>query len=47
MWHKKVYLGLTEKMIIALADPKLLLNKRTGLISKRRHRNKFILNRVK
>ena len=39
-------LCLTEKMIIALADPKVLLNKRTELISKCRHRNKFILNKV-
>ena len=38
-------LCLTEKMIIALADQKEL-NKRTELISKCRHRNKFILNRV-
>ena len=35
-----------EKMIIALTDPKEL-NKRTELISKFRHRNKFTLNRVK
>ena len=40
-------LCLTEKMIIALADPKVLLNKRTELISKCRHRSKFILNSVK
>ena len=40
-------LCLKEKMIIVLADPKVLLNKRTALISKFRHRNKFILNRVK
>ena len=40
-------LYLTEKMIIALADPKVLLNKRTELISKCRQRNKFILNKVK
>ena len=33
---------LAEKMIIALADPKVLLNKRTELIPKCRHRNKFI-----
>ena len=39
-------LCLTEKMIIALADSKVLLNKRTELISKCRHRNKFILNKV-
>ena len=40
-------LCLTEKMIIALADPKVLLNKRTELISKCRHRRKFISNSVK
>ena len=40
-------LCLTEKMIIALADPKVLLNKRTELISKCRHGSKFILNSVK
>ena len=37
----------TEKMVIALADPKVLLNKRTELISKDRHRSKFILNNNK
>ena len=40
-------LCLTEKSIIALADPKVLLSKRTELISKCRHRNKFILNKIK
>ena len=40
-------LCLTEKMIIALADLKVLLNKRTELTSKCLHRNKFILNSVK
>ena len=44
---RKCDLCLTEKMIIALADPKVLLNKRTELISKCRHRSKFILNSVK
>ena len=44
---KRCDLCLTEKKIIALVDPKVLLNKRTELISKCRHRNKFILNRVK
>ena len=38
---------LTEKMIIALLDPKVLLNKRTEIISKCRHRSKFILDSVK
>ena len=40
-------LCLTEKMIIALADPKVLLKKRTELISKCRHRSKFIFHSVK
>ena len=40
-------LCLIEKIIIALADSKVLLNKRTELISKCRYRNKFILNKVK
>ena len=40
-------LCLPEKMIVALADPKVLLNKRTELISKCRHKSKFILNSVK
>ena len=39
-------LCLTEKMIVALADQKVLLNKRAVLISKYRHRSKFILNSV-
>ena len=39
-------LCLTEKIIIALADPKVLLNRRTELISKFPHRSKFILNSV-
>ena len=38
---------LTEKMIIALADSKVFLNKGTELISKCQHRSKFILNSVK
>ena len=40
-------LCLTEKMIIALPDPKVLLNKRTELILRCRHRSKFVLNSVK
>ena len=36
-------LCLTEKVIIVRAEPKGLLNKRTELISKCRHRNKFML----
>ena len=34
---------LTEKYIIARANQNNLLNKRTELIPKRRHRNKYIL----
>ena len=41
---RRCNLCLTKKMVIALADPKVLLNKRTELISKRSHRNKFILD---
>ena len=40
-------LCLAEKIIIVLAYPKVLLSKRTELISKFRHRSKFILNNVK
>ena len=38
---------LTEKMIIARSDPKKLLNKRRELISKCRHRNKFLVSNIK
>ena len=38
---------LTEKMIIARSDPKKLLNKRTELACKCRHRNKFLLSNIK
>ena len=44
---RRYNLCLTEKMIIALADTKVLLNKRTELISKYPNRSKFILNSVK
>ena len=40
-------LCITEKTIIARSNHKGLLNKRTELISKCRHRNKFILGRIK
>ena len=40
-------LCITEKYIIARADQKRLLNKRTEFISKCRHRNKFLLKNVK
>ena len=37
-------LYMTKKVVIPLADPKVLLNKRTELISYYHHRNNFILN---
>ena len=40
---KRCDLCLTEKVAIIRANPKGLLNKRTELISKCRHRNKFLL----
>ncbi len=40
-------LCLTEKYIIATADQRKILNKREGLVSKCRHRNKFYLKNVK
>ena len=40
-------LCLLEKVFIISADPDNLLNKRTELISKCRHRNKFLLANVK
>ena len=36
---------LTEKLLIAKTDPKTRLNKRSEIISKCRHRNKFTLKR--
>ena len=50
-WYKcgtrRCDLCLTEKMVIALVDPKVLLNKRAELISKCSQRNQYILNSVK
>ena len=43
----KCDLCLTEKMIIAGSDPKKLLNKQPELVSKCRHRNKFLLGSIK
>ena len=40
-------LCLTEKVIIVRAEPRGLLTKRTELISKCRHRNKFLLSSSK
>ena len=40
-------LCITEKLVIAQADPATLLNKRTELVSKCRHMNKFKLKFLK
>ena len=40
-------LCITEKYIVARANQKNLLNKMTEIISKCRHRNKFILKKIK
>ena len=40
-------LCITEKLVIAQADPATLLNKRTELVSKCRHMNKFKLKSLK
>ena len=47
MCHQKVRLMSDQKMVIALADPNALFNKRTELISKCCHRNKFIMKNIK
>ena len=47
MWLKRCNLYLPEKVSIICVDPDILLNKRTELISKCRHRNKFLLAKVK
>ena len=44
---RKYDLRLTEKMIIARSYPRKLLNKRTELVSKCRHGNKFLLSNIK
>ena len=44
---RKCDLCLSEKVAIVRADPKFLLNKRTELVSKCRHRNKFLLHNMK
>ena len=43
---KRCDLCLSENVSIICADPDTLLNKRTELISKRQHRNKFLLAKV-
>ena len=40
---RKYYLSLNEKLEIALYEGENLLNKKTELISKCRHENKFML----
>ena len=40
-------LCLTEKLKIMREDPALLLNKRSELVSKCRHKNKFIVVNIK
>ena len=44
---KRCDLCLTEKLLIATHDPKMLLNKRSEIVSKCRHQNKFTLKRFK
>ena len=44
---RKCDLCLSEKVAIVRANPNGLLNKRMELISKCRHRNKFIIGNVK
>ena len=43
----KCDLCLTEKIIIARSDRKKSLNKRTELVFKCKHRNKFLLSNIK
>ena len=40
------YLRLWETMVIAMADPSTLLNKRAEILSTRRHRAKFCFDKV-
>ena len=44
---KRCNLCLTEKLLIAKADSRTLLNKRSEIMSKCRHRNKFILKPIR
>ena len=43
----RCYLCLTEKMLLAEGDKNTLLNKRSEIVSKCRHRNKFTLRELK
>ena len=45
--NMRCYLCLNEKLAIALADQSTMLNKRTEIVSKCRHKNKFLLKNVK
>ena len=55
LWQKQPRIGVeqgtaicvTEKLVIAQADPATLLNKRTELVSKYGHMNKFKLKSLK
>ena len=44
---KRCDLYLTEKLLITKADPRTLLNKRSEIVSKCRHRKKFTLKRFR
>ena len=44
---RKCDLCFTEKLIIVRSDPKKLLEKRTELVFKCRHRNTFLLSNIK
>ena len=44
---KRCDLCLTEKLFIAKADPRTLLSKRSEIVPKCRHRNKFTLKRFR
>ena len=44
---RKWDLCICDKLLIGIADPDVLLNKRDELVSKCRHRNKFTLKGFK
>ena len=44
---KRYDLCLTEKLLIAKADPRTLLHKKSKIVSKCRRRNKFTLKRFR
>ena len=45
VWYNRCNLCLTEKVVIARCNHRGLLNKRTELLNKCRHRNKFMLSK--